>query len=259
MIQAKCIQKFRDKNNNIYGYRLIDINGQTQDVKPENLKQAIKNNQIHVVNLTLTSDNRLVDTTEKQLQNIKVLGQAPKEPEKSYADKEMEWLKKIATITFKGLGYTGIEYCGDGDENHEFMSNEIEAITYKSLAFELLSAPKEEYKYDYDEDIEDFESNWGLAYIMYGELKSKTVWLHLGSRTFEMDKYQVRKVINSKEDLISLISEGKELYKKYKKDEEQYQRTLTKAKLDEFRALKISNKNPTKKPSECKTLADFFS
>lgn len=76
MIQAKCIQKFRDKHNQIYGYRLQDINGQIQDVKPENLKLAIKNNQIHVVNLTLTSDNRLVDTTEKQLQ-AKVLGKAP--------------------------------------------------------------------------------------------------------------------------------------------------------------------------------------
>lgn len=76
MIQAKCIQKFRDKQNKIYGYRLQDINGQVQDVTPENLKVAIKNNQIHVVNLTLTADNRLVDTTEKQLQ-AKILGKAP--------------------------------------------------------------------------------------------------------------------------------------------------------------------------------------
>ena len=50
MITAKCIQKFRDKNNNIYGYRLVDINGQTQDVQSKNLKQAIANNEVHVVN-----------------------------------------------------------------------------------------------------------------------------------------------------------------------------------------------------------------
>lgn len=76
MIQAKCIQKFRDKTGKIYGYRLQDLNGNTQDVQPENLKVAIRNKQIHIVNLTLTTDNRLVDTTEKQLQT-KVLGKAP--------------------------------------------------------------------------------------------------------------------------------------------------------------------------------------
>lgn len=79
MIQAKCIEKFRDKTGKIYGYKLIDLNSQTQDVTPENLKQAILNKQIHVVNLTLTSNNRLVDTTEKQLQS-KVLGKAPVSP-----------------------------------------------------------------------------------------------------------------------------------------------------------------------------------
>ena len=76
MIQAKCIQKFRNKQNQIIGYRLQDLNGQIQDVTPDNLKNAIKNKQIHIVNLTLTSDNRLVDTTEKQLQ-AKILGKAP--------------------------------------------------------------------------------------------------------------------------------------------------------------------------------------
>lgn len=80
MISVKCIQKFRDKNNHIYGYRLQDINGKTQDVKPENLKQAIRCNQIHVINLVLTSDNRLVDSSEKQLQNNKILGSKPTKP-----------------------------------------------------------------------------------------------------------------------------------------------------------------------------------
>ena len=36
MIQAKCIEKFRDSNGKIFGYRLIDLNGVTQDVEPEN-------------------------------------------------------------------------------------------------------------------------------------------------------------------------------------------------------------------------------
>lgn len=76
MIQAKCIKKFRDKNNHIYGYCLVDLNGRTQDVKPENLKKAIAKNQINVTNLTLTSDGRLVDRQDDTFKNIK-LGDAP--------------------------------------------------------------------------------------------------------------------------------------------------------------------------------------
>lgn len=67
--QLKCVDKFRDKNNKIYGYRLLDIYGKTHDMKADVLKHAISKNLIRVTNLTLTSDNRLVDTTEKQLQS----------------------------------------------------------------------------------------------------------------------------------------------------------------------------------------------
>ena len=67
MIQAKCIEKFRDKNNKIVGYRLIDLNSKTQDFTPETLKNAINNKKIHVVNLTLTSDGRLITTADKGL------------------------------------------------------------------------------------------------------------------------------------------------------------------------------------------------
>lgn len=73
MITVKCIEKFRNTSGQIIGYRLQDINGQTQESSADNLKKAIKNNQVHVVNLTLTSDNRLIDTNEKQLQS-KALG-----------------------------------------------------------------------------------------------------------------------------------------------------------------------------------------
>ena len=116
MIQAKCIEKFRDKNGNIYGYRLRDINGQTQDVKPENLKQAIKNKQIHVVNLTLTSDNRLVDSSEKQLQSKK-LGGAPVNP---HLDVE-EYMHKLQALLEKYFGTVDCEEpCEKVGENIDF-------------------------------------------------------------------------------------------------------------------------------------------
>ena len=87
MIQAKCVTKYRDKNNEIIGYLLIDLNGnkiifgkQTpEDIEnPQRtikvLKAAIDAKHINIVNLTLTSDNRLVDASEedinKQLESI---------------------------------------------------------------------------------------------------------------------------------------------------------------------------------------------
>ena len=65
MIQAICLKKFRNKNNQIIGYKIQDKNGSTLDVKSEYLKQAIRNNQINVLNLTLTSDNKLIDKAYK--------------------------------------------------------------------------------------------------------------------------------------------------------------------------------------------------
>lgn len=105
MIQVKCIQKFRDKNNHIYGYRLQDINGQTQDVQPKNLKQAIASGKIHIVNLTLTTDGRLVNTTEKQLQNKKVLGKAPIIKENDLSKMEV-FMLQVARKIFKSLGFS---------------------------------------------------------------------------------------------------------------------------------------------------------
>lgn len=71
MIQAKYIQKFRDSHNRIYGYRLQDQQGNTKEVYSDQLKTAIANKQINIINLTLTADNRLIDT-QPTVQNIKL-------------------------------------------------------------------------------------------------------------------------------------------------------------------------------------------
>ena len=69
MVKAECIKKFREKNR-ICGYRLRDTNGKITDIKPESLKNAIRNGQIIVSNLKLTSDNRLIDTFNQQNQGV---------------------------------------------------------------------------------------------------------------------------------------------------------------------------------------------
>lgn len=77
MITVKCIGKLRDKSGKIIGYRLQDINGQTQEASADSLKKAIKNKVIHVVNLRLTSDNRLVNSSEKQLKSVALKQPSP--------------------------------------------------------------------------------------------------------------------------------------------------------------------------------------
>lgn len=62
MIKAKCIHKFRNNQKQIVGYKLTDNQGNIKDIKAKELKLLIKNKEIDVVNLKLTSDNRLVDS-----------------------------------------------------------------------------------------------------------------------------------------------------------------------------------------------------
>ena len=95
MIQAICLKKFRNKNNQIIGYRIQDKNGQTRDVKSEYLKQAIKNKQINVLNLTLTSDNKLIDKAYK-----------PQKPQKSNSKDIIAKIKVLGTPFASSCGHT---------------------------------------------------------------------------------------------------------------------------------------------------------
>ena len=61
MLKAKCIEKIRDKNNHIIGYTIIGDDKKPIPVKSEKLKEVIRSGQIEITNLTLTSDNRLID------------------------------------------------------------------------------------------------------------------------------------------------------------------------------------------------------
>ncbi|MBO5387545.1 MAG: hypothetical protein J6A59_05320 [Lachnospiraceae bacterium] len=119
-IQAKCIEKFRDKQNRIYGYRLIDLNGQTQDVTSDNLKNAIANGRIHVVNLTLSKDGRLMDTSEKQLQS-KSLGKAPVIAANDYSNVAKAFVLIEKELLDMGDSYEEIVSCRTSDATGEYL------------------------------------------------------------------------------------------------------------------------------------------
>lgn len=70
MLKAKCLEKIKD-GTSIIGYKLIDQYGTVLTCKASAIKEAIKNGSIDVVNLQLTSDNRLI--SKKMNQENKVI------------------------------------------------------------------------------------------------------------------------------------------------------------------------------------------
>ena len=101
-LKLKCLHKYRDKNSNIIGYGLIDIQGKTYKVSSNDLKQAIKQGRVQVVNLTLTVDNRLIDGASmrdheiKEPHNLGGKNQIPqKQNQKSNQQTQVRQVEKI--------------------------------------------------------------------------------------------------------------------------------------------------------------------
>lgn len=91
MKYGTCIDKFRDKSNKIYGYRIAFSDGTVTDYNAEGLKLLIKNKELSVNNLILSSDNRLMD--KNPAQRFKV-GKDDNIPNTSLIDKIMDRVVK---------------------------------------------------------------------------------------------------------------------------------------------------------------------
>ena len=67
MIQVRVIRKYKDPNTDLLvGYTIQDVNGNVMDVHKDQLKQAIKAGQVDCVNMTMTSDGRLIGKAYKE-------------------------------------------------------------------------------------------------------------------------------------------------------------------------------------------------
>lgn len=64
MVECKCINKIRDKYNNIQAYVLMDTQGISITMDSSRLKEAIFLKQINVKNLKMTTDGKLIDSKE---------------------------------------------------------------------------------------------------------------------------------------------------------------------------------------------------
>ena len=81
MVYLKCIGKVRYKNGNILRYALLNQNNETIMIEPDDLKHEILAHNVEVINLTLTSDNRLIDKSitfndnvDAVINKMKILG-----------------------------------------------------------------------------------------------------------------------------------------------------------------------------------------
>lgn len=92
MVQVKSIKTYRDKNGKILGYRIRDLKGQEMDITSDKLKFAIANAQLSVLNLTLTSNNRLVEKGTGSIKDLSlfskesITSQLPPEQKKKHYD-----------------------------------------------------------------------------------------------------------------------------------------------------------------------------
>ena len=84
-MRVSCTEKLRDSNGKIIKYKLVGFRGMTKIVNAEELKTAMRNKEVAVSNLTLTSDNRLVD--KKGTTNIPVVFDVNGEIQKEVVNK----------------------------------------------------------------------------------------------------------------------------------------------------------------------------
>ena len=78
MIVAKCIESNRDRNGKLTSYTLKDLEGNYKTVNPQQLKDAIKEEKIVVVNMEITRSGRLqekvlTEAEEKLLEIYKII------------------------------------------------------------------------------------------------------------------------------------------------------------------------------------------
>lgn len=63
VLKVKVIQRIK-KGNRIVKYRIQDATGKTIEVEPERFKQVLRSGQAECINMTLTSDNRLIENSK---------------------------------------------------------------------------------------------------------------------------------------------------------------------------------------------------
>ena len=100
MITVTMVRKLKDNNGKIYGYIIRDNYGKEAGIYTDDLKQNIRNGACTVTNLTLTSDNRLV---EKKITHKDILIEKPAPVNKVNSTETKRLIPSICGVQIKGL------------------------------------------------------------------------------------------------------------------------------------------------------------
>lgn len=76
MIKVQVVRKLYDNNQQLIGYTIRDAQGVMRNVWKDALKNAVRSNQVEVVNMTLTSDGRFIGAAQKK----DIINSAPNTP-----------------------------------------------------------------------------------------------------------------------------------------------------------------------------------
>lgn len=103
-MKVKCIEKIRDKTGVIVGYTMQSIDGSIKDFDAIYVKEKIKTGEWDVVNLTLTSNNKLVDSTRGDKLNDST-------PAKQDVSKSSDIMTILRNEKAAGSGITVVDTC----------------------------------------------------------------------------------------------------------------------------------------------------
>lgn len=126
MIQAKCIDKIRNKYGVIEKYTLQDKTGDTITVTSKQLKDAINAGKIEIVNLQLTANGRLMDKNiEDTLKSYNIMDKDNENSKNQYNKTIMLGVAPVLNETKSVVGINGKRVVFT-DETCKFARNIIE-------------------------------------------------------------------------------------------------------------------------------------
>ena len=246
MIQVKCIEKLRDKNNKIYGYKLQDLNQQTRNITSGILKDAIRRGEIDVVNLKLTADNKLIDRKEQDINNLKIGKKQSQHVTKANQAKQAQQTKLERSIA-KALIDLDLEVCNMGDNYIETVEDicEIAGIEFNPYK----DNTGNEYIYSkavkaYEKLIKDttLVNSVLIRNINHYYDNSDTLYKHLILyKVSDLSKHKILNAVNLVAGYTNLLYKGNKITKEYKEKISKLLKRLRAVNLNVcYKACKLS-------------------
>lgn len=212
LIKAKCISKNRDSKGVIKSYTLQDVNGKTMNVTGQQIKQAITNGQIEIINLQIDRAGRLIDKTDckEKTSNISI--------------------EQQAEIFIRFIQEAGKLFMED-DFHFETKNHDAEKQILSEAAKRY---PNKQFTYNFNtingkanESADDVYINELFANFIFGNIKVVYIWIfdvwyekHAEELVEEGDytyKEMKKLVEEENEEYCKVMKKAKELIEKYKR------------------------------------------